>query len=144
MSMVNGVGQLMQSAIAGSTQERLECLAGEGRMKHLVPAVLWGLYPLFVDIWMALRILGLVKLGYPIFVVFYTKFMVMALRKAGGSESQVMQQTIAELCSEAVDLYVSDPVGVLRAPSVMIDILGEDMVYGIIGYQIFRSLRSSL
>ena len=69
--------------------------------------------------------------------------MVMAFRKVGGSESQAMQQTIAELCSEAVDLYVADPVGVLRAPSVMIDILGGDMVYGIIGYQSFRSLSSS-
>ena len=144
MSMVNGVGQLMQSAIAGSTQERLECLVGEGRMKHLVPAAIWGHCPLFVDIWMALLILGLVKLGNPIFVVFYTKFMAMALRKAGGSEFQEMQQTIAELCSEAVDLYVSDPVGVLHAPSVMIDILGEDMVCSITGYQLFRSVSSSL
>ena len=112
-------------------------------MKHLVPAVVWGLYPLFVDIWMALLILGLVKLGFPIFVVFYTKFMVMALRKAGGSEHQKTQQTIAELCSEAVDLHVSDSMGVLRAPSVMIDVLGEDMVYGIIGFQIFLSLSLS-
>ena len=70
----------------------------------------------------------------------FTKFMVMALRTAGGSESQEMQQTIAELCSEAVDLHVPEPMGGLRAPSVMMDILGKDMAYGMVGSQSVLSL----
>ena len=62
VSKVNIVGQLMQSASAGSTLERLECLAGEGRMKHPVPAVFWVLHPLCGVIWMDLLGLGRAKL----------------------------------------------------------------------------------
>ena len=55
-SKVTVVGQLIQASIAGSTQEQLECLVGEGpmknlgQMKYLVPAMFWVLYPLFVVI----------------------------------------------------------------------------------------------
>ena len=56
----------------------------------------------------------------------------MALQKASGFEFQETLRTIAELSSEAVTHFVADPLGALRAPSKMMDILGVDMVYGII------------
>ena len=86
--MVNIVGQLMHSTSAGSTLERLECLAGEGRMQHPVPAILWVLHPLCGVIWMDLLGLGRAKLAYLLHVVLYTKLMVMTLQKAGGFEYQ--------------------------------------------------------
>ena len=94
---VNIVGQLMQSASAGSTLERLECLAGEGRTKLPAPAVFWVLHPLRGVIWMDLLDLGRAKLVHLFYVVFYTKLMVMTLQKAGGSEHQEKLLTIAEL-----------------------------------------------
>ena len=96
------VGQLMPSAIAGFTQERVRCLVGEGRMAHPVPAVFWVLHPLCVVIRIALHGLGLAKLVHLVHVVSYTMFMVMTLQKAGGFEYQERLQTIAELRSEAV------------------------------------------
>ena len=41
-------------------------MAGKGRMQRRVPAALWRFYPLFVDNWMALLVLGLVMLGFPV------------------------------------------------------------------------------
>ena len=78
---VAAVGKMMQSSIAGSTQERLECLASEGQNEHLVPANFYVLYPLSVVTWMAILSLGLTKLAHPSHVVYHTVFMVMALRK---------------------------------------------------------------
>ena len=109
------VGQLMQSASAGSTLERLECLAGEGRMKHPVPAVFWVLHPLCGVIWMDLLGLGRAKLVHLTHVVFYTKLMVMTLQKAGGSEHQVMQLTIAELTRSTAS--PTPPRGSSRSPT---------------------------
>ena len=86
--MVSIVGQLMLSAMAGFTQERAQCLAGEGRMAHPVPAVFWVLHPLCVVIRIALHGLGLAKLVYLVHVGFHTKLMVMTLQKAGGFEYQ--------------------------------------------------------
>ena len=134
----NILGQLMQTANAGSAQEGLEGLAGEGRMMHFVPGVLWALYPPSVVIWMTILRLGLAKLAAPIYVELHTMFMVMALSKAGGSVSQGTQQSIAELSSEVAGQYVADPLGIPRVPSKRMVILGEDMVHGTIGYQIFR------
>ena len=88
--MDKNVGQLMSSVIGGFTQERVECLAGEGRMEHPAPAVFWVLHPLCVVIRIALHGLGLAKLVHLVHVVFYTMFMVMTLQKAGGFEYQDM------------------------------------------------------
>ena len=67
----------------------------------------------------------------PVHVVYYTKFMVRVLQKAGSFVYQQTLQTIAELRGEAVSHFVADPLGALRAPSKMMDILGVDMVYDI-------------
>ena len=87
---------------------------------------------------MAILSLGLDKLVRPLYVVYYTKFMVMALQKAGGFHYEEARARVAALSDQAVEQFVADPMCVLRAPSKMMQILGKDTVYGIIGFQIFR------
>ena len=39
---------ILQGSLAGSTQEKLECMMGDGLMRHLVPVVYWRVYPALV------------------------------------------------------------------------------------------------
>ena len=51
MAKVMALSQLVQGSLAGSTEERLECMVGEGQMEHLSPAICWAL---LVMIWMVI------------------------------------------------------------------------------------------
>ena len=68
--------------------------------------------------------LGLAKLACPFYVAYYTKFMVLALQKAGGFEHEEELEKIAEVSSKAVEQFIADPLGVLRAPSKIMRIFG--------------------
>ena len=62
--------------------------------------IFWVLFPVIGGIWMDRSNLGLAKLAYPFYAAYYTKFMVLALQKAGGFEYEDALDKIAEFSSK--------------------------------------------
>lgn len=142
MTKMTAFSELTQGAIALSTQESLECLAtkylGDGKMKHLIPVLYWIAYPFLLIGWLIFLALLLAKCLFPLYTIYFTKYMVIALTNAGGYTSEVASEKVKALGASEFEEFMSDPMGLLTNPGRLKQIFGEETVNEILAHQAYK------